>query len=102
MSGIAITSPAGLDESLASARSGVLPAFIGALGAAIALHMLAPLFATASVPMSVLGLVLGLHNRNIEAIVAGGLAVACAVAALLSSDLFWVAFAGLASALTAA
>jgi hypothetical protein len=49
--------------SAARARAGVLPAIIGALGAAIALNAFAVLFATANIPISVLGVVLGLRSR---------------------------------------
>ena len=85
----------------AGARNGVLPAIIGALGAAIALNAFAPLFATASIPISVLGVVLGLRSRNFEALAVGGLAIIYAVVALLNSDLFWIAFGVLGSAMTA-
>jgi len=78
-----------------------LPAIIGALGAAIALNALAPLFATASIPISVLGVVLGLRSRRFEAVAAGCLAIVCAMAALLYSDAFWIAFAVVGSAVTA-
>ncbi len=91
MTGIAISSTAIMDESAASARSGALPAIIGALGAAIALNAFAPLFATASIPISVLGIVLGLRSRTLEAVAVGGLALICAMAALLNSDIFWAA-----------
>jgi hypothetical protein len=101
MTGIAITPTAILNESAASARNGVLPATIGALGAAIALNAFAPLFATASIPISVLGVVLGLRSRTFEAVAAGGLAIICAMVALLYSDLFWIAFGVIGSAMTA-
>ena len=78
MTGIAITSTASMNQSLASARNGVLPAIIGTLGAAIALNVLPPLFATASIPISVLGTVLGIRSWNVEALSAGGLSIACA------------------------
>ncbi len=101
MTGIAISSTAIMDESAASARSGVLPAIIGALGAAIALNAFAPLFATASIPISVLGIVLGLRSRTLEAVAVGALALICAMAALLNSGVFWLAFGLLGSAIIA-
>ena len=88
MTGISITPTAIINDSLTSARNGVLPAIIGALGAALSLNLLAPLFAPASIPISVLGIVLGLRSRNLEAVLAGGLAIACAMVALMNPDLF--------------
>ena len=41
MTGLVMTRTAIWDESLSAARNGILPALIGALGAAIALNMLA-------------------------------------------------------------
>ena len=102
MTGLAMTRTAIWDESLSAARSGILPALIGALGAAIALNILAPLFAPASIPIAVLGIVLGLHSRCREAIAIGTLAIVCATLALIDSALFWLAFATLGSAITAA
>ncbi len=100
MTGLAIAPTAIMAESAASARAGVLPAIIGALGAAIALNAFAPLFATASIPISVLGVVLGLRSRCFEA-AAGCLAIVCAMAALLNSEIFWIAFGVIGSAVTA-
>lgn len=102
MTGLVMTRAAIWDESLSAARNGILPALIGALGAAIALNILAPLFAPASIPIAVLGIVLGLHSRCREAIAIGALAIVCAVLALIDSALFWLAFSILGSALTAA
>ena len=101
MAGFAIAPTAIMTESAASARTGVLPAIIGALGAAIALNALAPLFATASIPISVLGVVLGLRSRCLEAVAAGCLAIVCAMAALLYSEIFWIAVAVVGSAVGA-
>ncbi len=101
MAGLAIAPTAIMAESAATARTGVLPAIIGARGAAIALNALAPLFATASIPISVLGVVLGLRSRCFEAAATGCLAIAGAMAALLYSDIFWTAFAVVGSAVTA-
>ncbi len=101
MTGLAIAPTAIMAESAASARAGVLPAIIGALGAAIALNAFAPLFATASIPISVLGVVLGLRSRGFEAAAAGCLAIVCAMAALLNSEMFWMAFGVVGSTVTA-
>ncbi len=101
MTGLAIAPTAIMTESAASARTGVLPAIIGALGAAIALNAFAPLLATASIPFSVLGVALGLRSRRFEAAAAGCLAIAGAMAALLNSEFFWTAFAVVGSAATA-
>lgn len=100
MSSTALTSMEIMDKSVESAKSGVMPAIIGALGAAIGLNALAPLFATFSVPISVLGIVLGIRNRNWEALCVGGLAIACALVAMLSSEFFWVIFGVIGSALS--
>lgn len=101
MAGFAIAPTAIIDEGLGAARSGILPALIGALGAALALNMLAPLFAPASIPIAVLGIVLGLRSRCLEAVGIGALAIACAVLALVNSEFFWLAFGLIGSALSA-
>ncbi len=101
MTGLAITPTAIINDGLTSARSGMLPAIIGALGAALSLNLMAPLFAPASIPISVLGIVLGLRSRNLEAVLAGGLAIVCAMVALMHSDLFWLGFGILVSAVGA-
>ncbi len=101
MTGLAITPTAIMTESAVSARTGVLPAIIGALGAAIALNAFAPLFATASIPISALGVLLGLRSRCFEAVATGCLAIVGAMAALLYSETFWIAFAVVGSAVTA-
>ncbi len=101
MTATAMTRAAIWEESLAAARNGVLPALIGALGAALALNMMAPLFAPASIPISVLGIALGLHGRCREAVAIGALALACAMLALLNSAPYWLAFGILGRAITA-
>ncbi len=101
MTGLTIAPTAIMAESAVSARTGVLPAIIGALGAAIALNAFAALFATASIPISVLGVVLGLRSRCFEAAAAGCLAIVCAMAALLNSEMLWMAFGVVGSTVTA-
>ena len=59
---------------------------IRTLGAAITLNVLPPLFAMTSIPISVLEVVPGIRSRNIEALSACGLAIACA--AILRSQEF--------------
>lgn len=100
MSELAITPTTIAGEGLASARSGVLPALIGALGAALALNVMAPLFAPASIPIAVLGIVLGLHNRCLEAVAIGSLAIVCAMLALVNSAVFWLVFGIIGSVVT--
>lgn len=100
MSRLAISREAIWDESLAAAQNGILPALIGALGAALALNMLAPLFAPASIPVLVLGVVLGLHSRNLEAVTIGALGIVCAMLALVNSAPVWLAFGLIGSAVT--
>ena len=99
MSSVWMTVATGPGDSQEDWPTGVLPAIIGALGAAIGLHALAFLFATFSVPASVLGIVLGLHSRNTEAIAVGALGIAIAIVALLNSDAFWFAFGVIGGAL---
>ncbi len=101
MTGLAMTRTAIWDDSLSAARNGILPALIGALGATLALNMMAPLFAPASIPIAVLGIVLGLHGRCLEAVAIGALALVCAMLALINSALFWLAFGIIGSAVTA-
>lgn len=100
MTGLVMTRAAIWDESLSAARNGILPALIGALGAAIALNMMAPLFAPASIPISVLGIVLGVRGRCLEAVAIGALALVCAMLALINSALFWLVFGVLDSTVT--
>ena len=44
---------------------------------------------------------LGLHSRKLEAVLAGALAIVCAMVALMNPDLFWLAFGVLGSAVGA-
>ncbi len=101
MTGLVMTRAAIWDESLSAARNGILPALIGALGATLALSMMAPLFAPASIPIAVLGIILGLHGRCLEAVAIGALALVCAMLALVNSALFWLAFGLIGSAAAA-
>lgn len=99
MSGLAITSLSQFGDSFERARAGVLPAIIGLSGAALGLYGLTAVLAPASVPMSVLGIVLGRRSRSGTAILAGALGIALATAGLLRSDEFWLAFTVLGGAL---
>lgn len=100
MTGLAMTRAAFVGDTLSAARTGALPALIGALGAGLGLYFLPILFAAASVPMSVLGFVLGLHSRTAASMVLGALGTFAAMVALLGSDAFWTLFAVVFGALT--
>jgi hypothetical protein len=89
-----------VNDTIKSAKAGVVPALIGALGAGAGLYVLTIFFAPASIPMSVLGIVLGARSRHIEAVVLGGLGVVCAIVGLLHSQAYWLVFAVLAGAVT--
>jgi len=93
MTGLAMTRAAIVGDTLSVARTGALPAVIGALGAGVGLYFLPILFASASVPMSVLGFVLGLHSRTAASMALGALGTLCALVGLLNSDAFWALFA---------
>jgi len=100
MTGLAMTRAAIVGDTLSAVRTGALPAMIGALGAGVGLYFVPILFATASVPMSVLGFVLGLHSRTAAPMALGALGALCAVVALVHSNAFWLLFAALFGALT--
>ena len=74
---------------------------MGALCAALGLYVLTWLFAACAVPLSVLGIVLGLRGHSAEAIGIGALGIAIAVVAFLNSDVFWIAFGLIGGALLA-
>ena len=64
MADVALTPTVFANQTLETAGSGSIPAAIGALGAGLGLVALTPFLAPASVPMSVLGMVLAQHSRN--------------------------------------
>jgi hypothetical protein len=99
MTGIAITPATIAHDAATTARSGVTPAIIGAFGAGLGLYVWTVFLAPASLPMSVLGIVLGLHSRVYGAAIAGALGVVCAIVGLLYTDAFWVLFAAVAGAI---
>ncbi len=99
MSDHALTRTAIISETLATARTGFTPAIIGATGAGISLYAIPAILASASIPMSVLGIVLGFHSRMFSAVAAGALGIVCAVVALLNSETFWLVFAAVASSI---
>jgi len=100
MAEVALTPTAFAAQTLATASSGSIPAAIGAIGAGLGLIALTPVLAPASVPMSVLGMVLARRQNNWLALSLGSLGVALALAALLQSGAFWVVFATVLSSLT--
>lgn len=68
MNQIATTPGAVLAEALSTARTATLPALVGLIGAVVSVFLsflgLPLFFLVTSLPMSVLGLVLGIHQRN--------------------------------------
>jgi hypothetical protein len=68
MSDIATTSGVALAEALETPRAATVAALIGLIGAAVSLQSLPLFFLAASVPMSGLGLGLGLWQRNETAV----------------------------------
>ncbi len=99
MTDVALTPTAFANQTLETAGSGLIPAAIGALGAGLGLIALTPFLAPASVPMSLLGLVLAQHKRNWLAMSLGALGIVLALSALLQSGEFWVVFATVVSSL---
>lgn len=88
MADISLTPTAFARQTLETASSGTIPAFIGALGAGLGLVALAPFLAPASVPMSVLGMVLARRERNWLAMSLGALGIVVALSILLRSGEF--------------
>ncbi len=99
MTDVALTPIAFANQTLETASSGSIPAVIGAVGAGLGLLALTPFMAPASVPMSVLGMVLARRSRNWLAMSLGGLGIVMALSALLQSGEFWVLFATVFSSL---
>lgn len=95
MADIAFSPATFIGETWDNARTGLIPATVGALGAVVGLSVLTPVLAPASVPMSVLGIVLGRHSRNLGAITLGAVGLAFALSALIESPAFWLLFAAL-------
>lgn len=86
MSEIATTPGAAMAEALDTVRTATVPALVGLIGAVASLPIsdmgLPPFFLAASLPMSVLGLALGFHQRNAVAILLGATGIAFATAGL--------------------
>ncbi len=101
MAEAALTPTAFANQGLEKASSGLIPATIGAAGAGLGLVAFTPFLAPASLPMSVLGMVLARRKRNWLAMSLGALGVTLAMSALLWSGEFWVAFATVFSSLNA-
>ncbi len=98
MSEHALTRTAIVSETLATARTGFTPAIIGAIGAGIGLYAIPVILASASIPMSVLGIVLGFQSRMFSAVATGALGIVFAVVALWNSETFRLVLAAIASA----
>ena len=99
MADVALTPKAFLNETLETAGTGLIPAAVGAAGAGLGLIALTPFLAPASVPMSLMGLILARRSRNRAALALGALGLALAAQALVASEGFWVVFAALISGL---
>lgn len=99
MSELAITPLAPLGETLERVKAGVVPAIVGLLGAVAGLYGLTVFLAPASIPMSVVGIALGRRSQSGTAILAGACGIALAIAGLLDSNGFWLAFAAAGGAL---
>lgn len=93
MADVAFTPTEFLNETLETAGTGLIPAAIGAAGAGLSLLALTPFLAPASVPMSLIGMVLARRSRNWTALALGALGIVLAAKALLQSAGFWVVFA---------
>ena len=99
MADVALTPNEFVSETLETASTGLIPAAVGAAGAGLGLIALTPFLAPASVPMSLMGLVLARRSRNWVALALGALGLVLAAKALLASEGFWVVFAALVSGL---
>ena len=71
MSDIATTPGAAMADALGPARAATIAAVIGIIGAAVSLQGLPLFFLAASAPMSGLGLLLGIRQRNEVAVLVG-------------------------------
>ena len=83
-------------DVLAGARIGRLPASVGVAGAGLGLVALSPFLAPASIPMSVLGMVLARRSGDLFALALGALGVVLAMSALFQSGMVWVFLLALA------
>jgi len=95
MADLAITPGGFISDTLETAKAGLIPATVGVAGAALGLFALTPFLAPASVPMSVLGVVLARREGNLLAVALGGVGIVLALSALLRSGAFWIVFAAL-------
>ncbi len=73
----------------ALAGDGEIPALIGALGAGVGLYVMGAFLAPASLPMSVLGLVLGVRRRSLSALCLGAFGIVSAIVVLANTPGFW-------------
>ena len=97
MADVALTPNTFVSETLETASTGLIPAAVGAAGAGLGLIALTSFLAPASVPMSLIGLVLARRSRNWAALALGTLGLVLAAKALVATDSFWVVFAALVS-----
>lgn len=93
----AIAPSAFFADTLAEARIGRLPATVGAVGAGLGLVAMSPILAPASVPMSILGVVLARRSGDHRALAIGGLGVVLAMSALFQSGGAWIFLLALAN-----
>ena len=91
MNQIATTQNAVVAEALGTARTATIPALVGLIGATVSLPMgvlgLPLFFLAASLPMSALGLALGVNQHNHAAMLFGAAGVALATAGLAWASL---------------
>lgn len=78
MTDIAFAPGVVIAETLDTLRSGATPATVGAIGAAAGLLGLPFVFTVASLPMSLLGIGLGVRSRNSAAVLLGGAGIVLA------------------------
>ncbi len=73
----------------AMTETGEIPALIGALGAAFGFFVMGAFLAPVSLPLSVLGLVLGVRRRRFSAVCLGAFGIVCAMIVLTRTPGFW-------------
>ncbi|RMD64173.1 MAG: hypothetical protein D6826_03125 [Alphaproteobacteria bacterium] len=80
-------------QTMAVVQSGFAPGVVGVAGAALGVSALTTFLAPASIPMSVLAVVLGRRSRNVMAVGLGLAGIALAVTTVAGTDAFWLAVA---------
>ena len=89
MGEVAIGHPALARGPLALAGNGDILALIGAVGAGVGVYAMGAFLAPASLPLSVLGLVLGVRRRRFLALCLGTFGIVCAIIVLANTPGFW-------------